>query len=261
MIRKLAVLATALILTACIPGEIRAPIAVQEAERDVVRFGDISFTKLADGVWQHTSYLDLPGIGPVPSNGLLVVDGDRTLLVDTAWTDAQTDLILRWAETVLTKPVSTALVTHAHKDKMGGIAALHQANIATWAHPVTNVDGPANGFEPARNTFRFNGDGWATGAGAASFSPLKIYYPGGAHTADNITVGIPAKSIAFGGCMIKASSSRTLGNLADAVPEAYAQSVRNFDAAFPDAAIIAMSHSPAESRKAIARTIDLADDL
>ena len=43
--------------------------------------------------------------------------------------------------------------------------------------------------------------------------------------------------------------------------ENYAGSVRNFSAAFPDAATIAMSHSPAEGRKAIARTLDLANGL
>lgn len=260
--RPLAALAMALWLSACFPsGEIRAPIAEQEAERDTIRFGDVSFTKLAPNVWQHTSYLDLPGIGPVPSNGLLVLDGDSTLLVDTAWTDAQTKLILQWAAQVQARPVRAAIVTHAHKDKMGGIAALHDAGIATWAHAFTNEDAPKNGFQAARNELAFTPEGWAIGAGAEAFAPLKIYYPGGAHTRDNITIGLPAAGIAFGGCMIKGSDSPTLGNLADADLGAYAQSARNFAAAFPAAQTIAMSHSPAESRDAIKRTVELAEAL
>ena len=60
-------------LTACVPmGEIHDRAAVQEQVGEVTRFGDVALRELAPGVWQHTTYLDLPGIGPVPSNGLLV---------------------------------------------------------------------------------------------------------------------------------------------------------------------------------------------
>jgi glyoxylase-like metal-dependent hydrolase (beta-lactamase superfamily II) len=209
----------------------------------------------------HTSSLDMPGIGPVPSNGLLVVDGDHTLLVDTAWTEQQTALVLRWARQVLAKPVQTAVVTHAHQDKMGGIAELHRAGIDSWAHPLTNEEAPKNGFERVRNTFTFDANGWASGAGAAALAPLKVYFPGGAHTRDNITVALPALGIAFGGCMIKGSDSTSLGNLDDADLAAYEQSVRNFSAAFPDAGLIVMSHSPPETRDAINRTLELAATL
>ena len=248
-------------LPACIPGEIRAPVSEQEAGRDVIRFGEVSFTRLAEGVWMHTTYLDLMGFGPVPSNGLLVADGDHTLLVDTAWTSEQTEQIVVWAATVLARPVRAAVITHAHQDKMGGIAALHSANIETWAHPWTNEDAPANGFAPARRTISFGADGWATGEAAQALAPLRIHYPGGAHTRDNITVGLPQHGLAFGGCMIKAGNASNLGNLADADPAAYAQSVRNFGDAFPQAQRIVMSHSPPEGRKAIGRTLELALEL
>lgn len=253
--------ASCLSLAACIPSEIRAPVARQEAGRDVVRFGEVSFTELRPGVWQHTTYLDLMGFGPVPSNGLLVVDGEASLLVDTAWTDPQTTQILRWAAEVLGKPVRVAVVTHAHQDKMGGIAALNAAGIPSWANPLSNELAPQHGLLAAGNSLVFAADGWATGAGAAALAPLKVYFPGGAHTRDNITVGLPALGLAFGGCMIKGSDSTTLGNLADADMGAYASSVRNFSAAFPNASLIVMSHSPPEGRKAIQRSLELAEEL
>ena len=249
-------------LTACVPmGEIHDRAAVQEQVGEVTRFGDVALRELAPGVWQHTTYLDLPGIGPVPSNGLLVVDGEATLLVDTAWTEPQTAQIVAWADGVLEKPIRAAVITHAHKDKMGGIAALHQANISTYAHPLTNEDAPGNGFQPARNVLTFGGNGWLSGDQVAFLDPLEIYFPGGAHTRDNITVAVPAAGIAFGGCMIKGTESETLGNLADADVNAYARSARNFGAAFPDYAVIAMSHSQPEGREAIAHTVALAEEL
>ena len=252
----------ALAVTSCTYSEIRPSVALQEAERpNIIRFGELSFQQLAPNVWQHTSYIDLLGFGPVPSNGLIVVDGDTSVLVDTAWTVPQTNVIVAWAASELGRPIRAAVVTHAHSDKMGGIGALHSANIATYAHPKSNRIAPDNGLTPARNALVFDADGWATNPANGALGPLTIYYPGPGHTDDNITVGIPNASIAFGGCLIKASNAKSLGNLEEADLTHYAKAVRNFDAAFPEATTIAISHSPAETRDAIKRTLKLANDL
>ena len=59
-----------------------------------------------------------------------------------------------------------------------------------------------------------------------------FYLPGPGHTSDNITVGIDGTDIAFGGCLIKDSKAKSLGNLGDADTEHYAASARAFGAAF-----------------------------
>ena len=63
----------------------------------------------------------MPGFGAVASNGLIVRDGGRVLVVDTAWTDDQTAQILNWIKQEINLPVALAVVTHAHQDKMGGM--------------------------------------------------------------------------------------------------------------------------------------------
>ena len=55
-------LAAALMLSGCMPGEIRPTIG-QQMETGDQRFGDLVFRQLAPNVWQHTSYLDMPGFG------------------------------------------------------------------------------------------------------------------------------------------------------------------------------------------------------
>ena len=80
----------------------------------------------------------MPGFGAVASNGLIVRDGGRVLLVDTAWTDDQTAQILNWIKQEINLPVALAVVTHAHQDKMGGMDALHAAGIATYANALSN---------------------------------------------------------------------------------------------------------------------------
>ena len=52
------------------------------------------------------------------------------------------------------------------------------------------------------------------------------YICGPGHTSDNITVGIDGTDIAFGGCLIKDSKAKSLGNLGDADTEHYAASAR-----------------------------------
>ena len=51
-------------LSGCMPGEIRPTIG-QQMETGDQRFGDLVFRQLAPNVWQHTSYLDMPGFGAV----------------------------------------------------------------------------------------------------------------------------------------------------------------------------------------------------
>ena len=102
---------------------------------------------------------------------------------------------------------------------------------------------------------------WVEPATAPNFGPLKVFYPGPGHTSDNITVGIDGTDIAFGGCLIKDSKAKSLGNLGDADTEHYAASARAFGAAFPKASMIVMSHSAPDSRAAITHTARMADKL
>ena len=106
---------------------------------------------------------------------------------------------------------------------------------------------PARGWL-RRNTLTFAANGWVEPATAPNFGPLKVFYPGPGHTSDNITVGIDGTDIAFGGCLIKDSKAKSLGNLGDADTD-YAASARAFGAAFPKASMIVMSHSAPEPRR------------
>ena len=93
----------------------------------------------------------------------------------------------------------------------------------------------------------------------AQLWPAQGIYPGPGHS-DNITVGIDGTDIAFGGCLIKDSKAKSLGNLGDADTEHYAASARAFGAAFPKASMIVMSHSLIAA-PAITHTARMADKL
>ena len=120
----------------------------------------------------------MPGFGAVASNGLIVRDGGRVLLVDTAWTDDQTAQILNWIKQEINLPVALAVVTHAHQDKMGGMDALYAAGIATYANALSNQLAPQEGLAAAQHSLTFAANGWVEPATAPNFGPLKVFYPG-----------------------------------------------------------------------------------
>ena len=137
-------LAAALMLSGCMPGEIRPTIGQQM--KLATNGLAIWFPPARTECLAAHFYLDMPGFGAVASNGLIVRDGGRVLVVDTAWTDDQTAQILNWIKREINLPVALAVVTHAHQDKMGGMDALHAAGIATYANALSNQLAPQEGM-------------------------------------------------------------------------------------------------------------------
>ena len=244
-----ALVASALLLAAC-----SAPLEERGAAAD----DDLSFTELAPGVWLHTAYKDVPPYGPIPTNGLIVASGPgEAVLVDSAWDDAQTARVLAFADGTLGRRVTASVHTHAHDDKMGGVAALRAAGVATFAQGMTNVAAPARGLTPTEHTLRIGDDG--TAAPRADLPGLTVFYPGPGHTADNVVVRVEGTDVLFGGCLIRPGGSGSLGNTADADIAHWDRAARAVAARFPDAAIIVPSHGAPGGRTLLEHTAALAE--
>ena len=181
------------------------------------------------------------------------------LLVDTAWTDDQTAQILNWIKQEINLPVALAVVTHAHQDKMGGMDAACGGD-CDLCQCVVEPACPARGAGCGATQPDFRRQWLGRTSNRAQLWPAQGIYPGPGHTSDNITVGIDGTDIAFGGCLIKDSKAKSLGNLGDADTLALRR-VSAFGAAFPKASMIVMSHSAPDSRAAITHTARMADKL
>ena len=213
---------------------------------------DVVFERLAPGVWLHTSYYELPGIGPVPSNGLIVVDGEEATLIDTAWTEAQTATVLDWAKAETGVAVTRAVFTHAHQDKMGGVGVLRQRGIETFAHRLSNELASSRDLVPAEFELDF-------GDGTAALGSVLAFYPGPGHTRDNIVIWHGPSKILFGGCLVRPAGAKTLGNTADAVVADWADSVRNTAVRFGRAGLVIPSHGRPGGAELLEETIGLAE--
>jgi glyoxylase-like metal-dependent hydrolase (beta-lactamase superfamily II) len=213
----------------------------------------VTFEALAPGVWLHLSTLAIEPWGEVPSYGLVVVRGESALLVDTAWTDAQTEQILRWADEALGRPITTAVFTHAHQDKMGGVRALRARGVETYAAADSNALAATRGLAPAEHALTFGPD-----ATSSELAPAVVFDPGPGHTEDNIVVALPEAGVLFGGCLVRPPGATDLGNTADADVDHWDDAVEAVAARFPDLLVVVPSHGRPGGRELLALTAGLA---
>jgi glyoxylase-like metal-dependent hydrolase (beta-lactamase superfamily II) len=225
-----------------------------------------SLEKIADNVWIHKSYKIVEPWGPVLSQGLVIDTDNGVILVDTAWTDQETDDLLQLIVEEAGALPAMAVVTHAHDDKMGGMAALHRAGVETYAHYLSNKDAPARGLSPAKSEMFRSGDfqilaigGPAAEAGVVEADGVSVYYPGPGHTRDNIVVYYAPEKVLFGGCLIRPGASNTLGYTADGDISHWAQATRSVAERFPAAEIVIPSHGAAGGRELLDHTMALAE--
>ena len=214
----------------------------------------IAIAPLAENVWLHTSYHELPGIGPFPSHGLLVKAGGTLYLIDTAWSETQTRELLALAEKQLSMRVEVAVVTHAHGDKMGGMGALHAAGVITHAHPLSNRDAPTRDLQPARHDLALVDASVRFADGA-----IEVFYPGPGHTRDNIVVYLPQVGVLHGGCLIRPGASRSLGNTADADIGHWDTAALALAARYPEVQVVVPSHGPPGGPELLQHTATLVE--
>ena len=223
------------------------------------RFGDLVFRQLAPNVWQHTSYLDMPGFGAVASNGLIVRDGGRVLVVDTAWTMTRPPQILNWIKQEINLPVALAVVTHAHQDKMGGMDAA--CGRTTYANALSNQLAPQEGMVAAQHSLTFSPPmAGSNQQPRPTLARSRYFTPAPATPVTISPLQDRRHRHRFWWLPDQGQQGQSLGNLGDADTEHYAASARAFGAAFPKASMIVMSHS-APIAAAITHTARMADKL
>src|SRR5215813_6999233 len=103
------------------------PTALELATAKMTRIaGDVWVAQVAPHLWVHTTTKTYPDGTIYPANGMLLETASGSILFDTGWSDAQTVTLLKWAKEELKKPVIRAIISHAHEDRLGGIAELNR---------------------------------------------------------------------------------------------------------------------------------------
>ncbi|WNC72347.1 subclass B1 metallo-beta-lactamase [Thalassotalea psychrophila] len=210
----------------------------------------LKITKLADNLYQHISYKNIKPWGMVGASGLIVVDGKNAHIIDTPWTQEETEKLINWIRSkgLIAK---SSIVTHFHEDASGGIPFLNKSKIKTYATSQTNNllnlkhreqssnEIPSTTFELVKGT-------------------IEIYYPGPGHTEDNIVVWLPKSNILFGGCFVKSMNSKNLGNTEDASINKWPASIQKVINKYPNIEIVVPGHGKVGDINLLKHTAKLA---
>ena len=197
----------------------------------------VTMTELAPGVWMHTSAMELPEFGLVPSNGLVIERDDGPVLVDTAWTDAQTINVVDWAAVFFEAEPTAVVVTHHHQDRLGGIKAMKERAIPVFATEQTVRLATRDGWPAPDRLLKTPSGRWPDPA-----SDIEVFYPGPGHAPDNVVVWVPGARLVYGGCLIKSAAAQNLGNVADADLEGWLLAIEALQARYPEVARVVPGH-------------------
>jgi len=241
--RSLPAALLALALAACAPTAAPAP---------ELRLSDeVQVQRVAPGLWVHTTWEELPGIGPYPANGMLLETPEGSVLIDTGWNDAQTDTLLAWAARE-GRPVRRAYVTHAHDDRLGGIGALKRAGVPVEGSALTaafalQAGGPGPEVLEGLDSSPVRRDG------------VELFYPGPGHTRDNVVAWFPRQRVLFGGCLVKADTATTVGNVSDADVPNWPRSVAAVRGRYPGTRIVVPGHGAVSGPSAFRVTEEIVE--
>lgn len=168
---------------------------------------------LATNLFQHISYKKIKNYGMVPASGLIVVNGKNAHIIDTPWTEADTEKLVIWIKARGLTPKSS-ISTHSHVDRAGGIPYLNKSSINTYATKLTNQLLTKKNKQAAKHHLLLVNN--SVNKPIFANGTVEVFYPGAGHSSDNIVVWLPEHELLFGGCFVKNLKSKTLGYTGDA---------------------------------------------
>jgi metallo-beta-lactamase class B len=207
---------------------------------------------VAPDVFVHTSYRYLPGVAaPIPANGLVISTTKGAVVLDTGWDSDQTLQLLRWVADSLHQRVRLVIVTHAHEDRMGGMAVLRANNIKVVSSQMTTDRATAikqDAPMPAIKPFTVIESGKTR---------LELFYPGPGHTPDNLVAWLPKQRVLFGGCLVKEMAASTPGNIEDADLKKWPSAVAVVATRYPRARVVVPGHGNWGGPELLTHTLDV----
>nr|AGU01687.1 beta-lactamase [uncultured bacterium] len=213
---------------------------------------DLIIEKVSEHVYRHVSYLNTESFGKVLCNGMIVIDGKEAIVFDTPTTDAVSKELIHWIKDTLESEIVAIVPTHFHDDCLGGLAEFHRTNIPSYAANRTielarlhEMTVPQNGVDD-RLALKVGG------------KEVELAYFGEGHTRDNIVGYYPNENVLFGGCLIKELGANE-GNLADANPSEWANTVKSVKKQYSDVRVVIPGHGKPGGKELLDYTITLFD--
>ena len=191
----------------------------------------------------------------VPANGMYVVTDAGVVMFDTPWDSTQFQPLLDSIRSRHQKNVIMCFATHWHSDKTAGLEYYRKQGIKTYTTVQTDELSRIN--HKKRAEFLMTKD-TVFHTGQYSF---ETFYPGQAHTSDNIVVWFEKEKILYGGCLIKGADANNLGFLGDGNTKEYATTLKRVQRKFHNPEYIIIAHSDWKDVHSLKHSIKLAKKL
>jgi glyoxylase-like metal-dependent hydrolase (beta-lactamase superfamily II) len=210
----------------------------------------LKISYLTDDFYIYTTYKEFNGY-KFPSNSMYLITEIGAVLFDTPWDTTQFQPLLDSIKTKHNKEVVLCISTHYHDDRTAGLEFFKQKGIKTYTSKLTYE--LCKEFEQKQPEFYFEND-TTFEIGNHKF---ETYYPGEGHTKDNIVVWFEDEKILYGGCFIKSTENKDLGNIADANPVEWEFSIKNAIKKYPKPEFVIPGHFDWTKGKELKHTLKL----
>lgn len=205
--------------------------------------------QLNERVFVHTSNTEIPEWGKFPSNGLIYTYGSEAWLLDTPMDDSLTIKLLDYLEKEMSLTIVGFIPNHFHNDCTAGMDILKERSIPSYCFYKTNelhTEEPHCDHVFRKDTTFLLGN-----------LKIETFYPGEAHSPDNIVCWLPQEKVLFGGCMVKSDTSETLGNLSDANVKQWPESIKVLLKKYPAAQWVIPGHGNPGNTDLLHHTLEL----
>lgn len=206
---------------------------------------------LEGNLYTYTTYNLFSG-NPFPSNSMYMVTDDGVVLFDTPWDENQFQPLLDSIKRRHKKNVVLCIATHYHDDRTAGVEYYKSKGIATYTSKHTFDLCTEKNYPRAANYF-IRDTVFTIGK-----QKIETYYAGEGHTEDNIVIWVPKEKVLYGGCLVKSTDARDLGNTADANVSAWSKTIQNLIEKYPSPVYVIPGHFAwSRGRKALRHTLKL----
>ncbi|MDX5443560.1 MAG: hypothetical protein LPJ89_07225, partial [Hymenobacteraceae bacterium] len=178
-----------------------------ENSQKIVVTDGLEVTQISEHTWRHVSFIDVPGYGKFPCNGVVYVSGGEAIILDTPLSDSLSLELIHFVEKELKANVIGLVVNHFHEDCTAGLQVFHERNIKTYSSHLTCTL-LKNQRKPCATHLFKKSETIQVGN-----HKIRNRYFGEGHSKDNIVTWIPEDRVLFGGCLIKEVGAGK-GNLA-----------------------------------------------
>lgn len=210
-------------------------LTISARAQEVYSTDNLKIVQVAEHTFIHISYLKTEDFGNVACNGMVAIDQNEAIVYDTPTDDDTSRELINWVQNTLKSKITAVVATHFHSDCLGGLQAFHDKKIPSFANKLTIELAEKKGSVAPQTGFITHFEHAVGGTVVTS------YFPGTGHTQDNIVAYFSKDQVLFGGCLIK-SLGAGKGNLEDATPGKWPDTVRKLKAKYPDVKTVIPGH-------------------